>query len=286
MKKELNIEITRDPIAFIPDIVYAQEQINIHTMNIPMTLDLMVPMSGKKAPLLVWLEGGAWRTLDTRFGIPELTYLVEAGFAVAVVKYRLSNTGGFPVSLQDAKSAIRYLKANADKYFLDVSKVGLIGRSAGATMAAQIANPAMRVYDKGDYLDQTSDIDAAVCMYAIYNFFTYNVAMEETHNDQFIRNVADHLYGAPEENPELATKASPQLMLDGSPVAPQLLLHGTKDPTVPYAQSVDYYNALIENGSEADLVLLNGAGHGTVEFDQPEVKGLILEFFQKHILGK
>lgn len=79
-------------------------------------LDLHLPAQGKNWPLVVWIHGGAWRVGDKKnVGFP-LRLLREKGYAVASVNYRYSTQAVFPAQIEDVKAAVRFLRANAEKF--------------------------------------------------------------------------------------------------------------------------------------------------------------------------
>ena len=222
----------------------------MHIMNRPMRLDLLRPMSEEPVPLIVWIEGGAWKNLNKSFALPELQYLAEAGYAVASVEYRQSNEGKFPAGLKDVQAAIRYLVQEAERFRLRMDKIGLMGRSAGGNLATLIAASAAK--------DQASpQICGVVSMYAISDFTQYYEVMEERRRKEFLQNIEAYLGGKPSEKKAAAKKASPA------------------------EQTRILYEALLSREVPAELYMLEGAGHGTTEFDQPAVRELILKFWEK-----
>ena len=62
-----------------------------------------------------------------------------------------------------------------------------------------------------------------------------------------------------------------------------LIMHGDKDPVVPYAQSVELAEALKKAGVEVTLRNIDGAGHGGAGFNSPESRKAIQEFFDRHL---
>jgi dipeptidyl aminopeptidase/acylaminoacyl peptidase len=64
---------------------------------------------------------------------------------------------------------------------------------------------------------------------------------------------------------------------------PFLIMHGTKDPTVPFSQSELLVEALKKAGVEVTLVPLEGAGHGGKEFQTADIRRQIEEFFDRHL---
>lgn len=273
MENNITVKIERNAVFLVQDIVYDQVSVNMHIMNRPMRLDLLRPMSEEPVPLIVWIEGGAWKNLNKSFALPELQYLAEAGYAVASVEYRQSNEGKFPAGLKDVQAAIRYLVQEAERFRLRMDKIGLMGRSAGGNLATLIAASAAK--------DQASpQICGVVSMYAISDFTQYYEVMEERRRKEFLQNIEAYLGGKPSEKKAAAKKASPALQVCPG-MAPHLLLQGTNDPIVPPEQTRILYEALLSREVPVELYMLEGAGHGTTEFDQPAVRELILKFWEK-----
>ena len=273
MENNITVKIERNAVFLVQDIVYDQVSVNMHIMNRPMRLDLLRPMSEEPVPLIVWIEGGAWKNLNKSFALPELQYLAEAGYAVASVEYRQSNEGKFPAGLKDVQAAIRYLVQETERFRLRMDKIGLMGRSAGGNLATLIAASAAK--------DQASpQICGVVSMYAISDFTQYYEVMEERRRKEFLQDIEAYLGGKPSEKKAAAKKASPALQVCPG-MAPHLLLQGTNDPIVPPEQTRILYEALLSREVPVELYMLEGAGHGTTEFDQPAVRELILKFWEK-----
>ena len=103
-------------------------------------MDLIYPEDlGRKYPCIVWICGGAWLEMDKSAHLAYLAGLARSGFVVASVEYRTSNEAKFPKQLEDVKSAIRYLRAHADRFCIDPEHFGVMGESAGGYLAAMTA---------------------------------------------------------------------------------------------------------------------------------------------------
>ncbi|MFA7485924.1 MAG: alpha/beta hydrolase, partial [Phycisphaerae bacterium] len=92
-------------------------------------LDLYLPKSEDKLPLIIWIHGGAWLAGKKTDQVP-MGYLAE-GYAVASINYRLSQHAIFPAQIQDCKAAVRWLRANSENYNIDPNRFGAWGPSAG-----------------------------------------------------------------------------------------------------------------------------------------------------------
>ena len=113
----------------ITDIPYAQ--VGDH----PLLLDLYLPKKVDRAPLVVWVHGGAWRH-GSKESMP-LKWLVLRGYVVASVDYRLSPVAKFPAQIHDCKAAIRFLRGQ-QQYDYNAERIVVAGASAGGHLAALI----------------------------------------------------------------------------------------------------------------------------------------------------
>jgi acetyl esterase len=110
----------------------------------PQRLRLFAPIVSHPVPLIVDVHGGAWCNGDLKDGEGRDLTLVRAGFAVAAINFRHA-AAGYPTSVQDINYAIRWLKAQAPRFGLDATRVGLCGQSSGGHLAMLSA---MRPADK------------------------------------------------------------------------------------------------------------------------------------------
>ena len=126
-------------------------------------LDLIYPEDkfDKRYPCIVWICGGAWMRMDKSAHLSYLSMLAHQGFVVCSVEYRTSNEGSYPIQIEDVKAAIRYLKAHADRYRIDKEHFGAMGESAGGFLTCMAALDHDKAHDVGDYLEESSSIQAA-----------------------------------------------------------------------------------------------------------------------------
>jgi acetyl esterase/lipase len=98
-------------------------------------LDLYIPKNTTvKPPLLVWIHGGGWQS-GSKDSCP-LYRETQRGYAVASLNYRLSHEAMFPAQIHDCKGAIRWLRANAEKFGYNSERIGVAGSSAGGQLVA------------------------------------------------------------------------------------------------------------------------------------------------------
>lgn len=104
-------------------------------------LDLYLPDSGEKLPLLVLIHGGGFVFGDSQTRQVQwmYRYFRQHGYVCASVNYRLAQEAPWPAAIADVKAAIRYLRANADDYGIDAGRIAVWGESAGGYLAAMAA---------------------------------------------------------------------------------------------------------------------------------------------------
>lgn len=104
-------------------------------------LDLYLPDSGEKLPLLVLIHGGGFVFGDSQTRQVQwmYRYFRQHGYVCASVNYRLAQEAPWPAAIADVKAAIRYLRANADGYGIDAGRIAVWGESAGGYLAAMAA---------------------------------------------------------------------------------------------------------------------------------------------------
>jgi acetyl esterase/lipase len=255
-------------------------------------LDLYLPEATpeKPLPLIVHIHGGGWQA-GSKFPCP-VAGMVLRGYAVASVEYRFSQKAKFPAQIQDCQAAIRWLRANAGKYHLDPETVGVIGGSAGGHLSALVGTAGgTGTFPKIGGNEDQSDRVQAVC--DIYGPADFTTVVKQAAEDPNVKNIFQFnspkdpyssLIGAPLETTEKSRAVSPVTYLS-SDDPPVLILHGTHDALVPYAQSVQFAAALKEKGVPAWLQTIPGAGHGGPGFGHPAVHQLTQHFFDQFLKG-
>jgi acetyl esterase/lipase len=250
--------------------------------GLPLKLDLFLP-AAKNPPLIVWIHGGAWRA-GSKADMP-LGQLVEQGYAVASVDYRLSTVAPFPAQAHDLKGAIRFLRAKASEYSFDGSRIAVAGGSAGGHLAALVGvtngNKELEG-DVGGNLDQKSDVQAIISLFGASDL-TKILAQSTAKGREMRAPALQLLLGAqPDEKPELAKLASPVAHVDAHD-PPLLLVHGDADPQMPPEQSRELAAAYQKAGLTVRLEIIPGAVHGGPQFfDAPRI-ALMKSFLDEYL---
>jgi acetyl esterase/lipase len=254
-------------------------------------LDIYLPQRAPDhaLPLIMWVHGGGWAA-GTKDGCP-LVPMVPLGYVVASVEYRFSQKALFPAQIQDCQAAIRWLRANHEKYHIDPDHVGVSGASAGGHLVALLGTAGGKhaFAPVGGNEDQPDRVQAVCDLFGPSDFNTViaQARADKTRN-AFHFNHGDpysQLIGVPLNSDLAKGDAVSPVHYVSKDVPPFLILHGTADPLVPFAQSTELADALRKDGIEVILQPLPGAGHGGPAFNLPAVRNLIVRFFDKHLKG-
>ncbi|MDA0243945.1 MAG: alpha/beta hydrolase [Chloroflexi bacterium] len=256
-------------------------------------LDLYLPEGDGPFPLVIMVHGGGFMFGDKAdgAGLTGVDQLLEAGYAVASINYRLSGEAQYPAQIQDAKTAVRFLRATAADYNLNPDKFGVWGASAGGNLVALLGTTCGIAELEGDnlgYAEQSSCVQAVVDWFGPIDFLKMDEQFAGTECPQ-THDAADspesRLVGAAIQTvPELVQTTNPMNYIDSSD-APFFIQHGSADCNIPPVQGQNLANVLssavgIEN---ATYMLLEGAGHGGSQFETAENLVLVLAFLDSHL---
>ncbi len=242
----------------------------------------------RKMPVVVHLSGGGFELYEHMGTIPNLTWLCDAGYVVVDVEYRKSSESKFPGAVDDIKTAIRFLKTHAAHFDIDPDRIVTLGYSAGGYLSAFTAvSAAAPEFDVGEYPGVSSSVAAAVDFYGPIDFARLDeddtIGSFIKHSDG--RSPESQFLGAPlAEIPDRCEQANP-LRYIAAGMPPVLILHGTADGDVPMRQSERLYEALTAAGNDAELILVEGASHGTHDhcWDNDEIHAAVIDFLNRHL---
>jgi len=254
------------------DLVYA----TVDGQNL--TLDLYRPGSSGLHPAIVFVHGGGWTAGDKSAFADYALSFAEHGYVGISINYRLAPTDVFPAQVEDAKAAVRWLRANAAEYDVDPGRIGAMGSSAGGHLVALLG-----VTDGSEGLEGTSgDLSLSSGVQAVVDYFgPTDLTLAGDGRDPAVVAL---LGGTCSARPDLCRAASPVTYVSPDD-PPFLLVHGTADPRVPFDQSVLLRDALVRVGVEATLLAADGAGHGWPIDSTYGTRALTaaLEFFDRHL---
>lgn len=239
----------------------------------PLLLDLHVPDGPGPFPAAILVHGGGFDEGSKSTNVrPLFEPLAKAGFAWFSIDYRLAPQFRFPQAIEDVNTAIRWVKANAGTYHVDVTKLALIGESAGGLL----------VNYAGTHETPETKVAAVVDFYGPVDYG--KLALERRdHPERFamekIKRHAEngggiHFFGAE----QLDDKGLAQLH-KVAPIAavhkgmpPFLCIHGTKDEQVSYDQSPAMCDAMHKVGASCELITIEGGMHGMSSWHAPDMQ--------------
>jgi acetyl esterase/lipase len=232
-----------------PDLVYRTME------GRPLALDLYEPPTAGLHPVVVVIHGGGWRAGDRREAVPLNLYLAARGYAAAAIDYRLAPAAPYPAALDDVRAAVAYLAAHAAEHALDLSRVVLLGRSAGGHLAL------LAGYTTDAETLGGARVVGIVAYYAPTDLEALaHVAPESVSLD--LRQLTQEFVGADADaEPARFARASPITFAD-APVPPTLLIHGARDEIVPVVQSRRLAARLTAAGNPVAYLELPWSAHG------------------------
>ena len=257
-------------------------------------LDLYLPKNAKAPfPVIVMIHGGAFLFGDKAdgMGLAGVDSLLEAGFAVASINYRLSGEASYPAQIFDAKTAVRFLRAKAATYQLDPTRFGAWGASAGGNLASLLGTTGGVAELEGAELghaDQSSRVQAVVDWFGPIDFLKMQEqagpGSRAAHTND-ASSPESRLLGAPIQSiPQKVALTNPINFITPDD-APFLIENGSDDRHIPPIQNQMLAEKLTRVLGKEKVIhhTLEGAGHGGPAFETSENLQRVIDFFQKHL---
>jgi len=240
-------------------------------------LDVHLPKNGKAPfPVVIVIYGSAFFSNSSKAAVFNDGWgqkLLKNGFAVVSINHRSSRDALFPAQIQDVKAAIRFVRANSQKFSLDNSFIGITGWSSGGHLSALAGTTNTTKTDKingldidiegnlGGYTQTSSSVNAVVDWFGPTDFLIMDQCGSSMNHDDAKSPESSLIGGAIQENKEKTALANPISYVNKSN-PPFLIFHGDKDPLVPHCQSEMLLEKLRAAGVESELVLVAGGQHG------------------------
>ena len=230
-------------------------------------------------PVVICIHGGGFRAGHRDGNNALCVKLAQRGFAAATVSYRLAPKYQFPAAVFDVKAAVRWLRANAAKYQMDPTRIGVTGDSAGGHLAQflGVTSGVKEFEGEGGNADQSSRVACVVNRYGPSDFTkSYDKSVDAA------EVLPLFLGGDLKSARERHIRSSPLNWVTPD-AAPTLILHGTEDKYVAYEQGVWMRDRLKACGVEAELVTFEGAGHGFKGADAEKAEQAMFGFLERHL---
>lgn len=246
--------------------------------NQHLELNVAVPSGKGPFPAVVCIHGGGFRAGKRESYDALCVKLAQRGYVAVTITYRLAPAFPFPAAVQDSKTAVRWLRAHAAQYNVDPSRIGVTGGSAGGHLAQFLGVTAgVREFEGEGCLEQSSAVKCVVNNYGPSDFtqsYAKSVDAAEVLPLFFGGNLEqkrrEHIVGSP-------------LYWVNPNAAPTLCIHGTEDKFVAFEQAQWLVDRLKASAVEAELLRMEGAGHGFKGADAEKAQAAMIEFFDKHL---
>ena len=216
---------------------------------------------------VVFISGSGWSAPLDMHSTPlkhsgqELVYavpLMEAGFTTFAINHRAAPRFSYPDPLLDAQRAVRYVRHHANDYGMRADRIGALGGSSGGHLALMLgclsadgdpesADPLLR---------ESANVQCVVARAAPSNF-----TIDDQTSYAFLKSRPPVEGDTSSVEYRIHSEASPVTHVTKD-TPPTFLMHGDKDETVAYNQSVVMLKALQDAGVTTDLLIVEGGGHG------------------------
>ena len=265
----------------VPDDVLADFDVEYSRVGERVALDIFRPKTAGPHPAILAIHGGGFRG-GTRTGyIPLCIKAAQRGYVCATASYRLSPRNQFPAHVEDAKAAVRFLRAQAAKYTIDANNIGATGGSAGGHLVLMLGLTANNKSFEGT--GPNRDFSSAVqCVVNYFGPTDFTKSYEPGKSVDAAQVLPLFLGGDLEHNRQQHILSSPLYYVTPQ-AAPILSIHGTKDRYVAYEHSVWLTEKLKAAGADAELETMVDADHGFKGADAERAEARMFAFFDKHL---
>ena len=297
------VTISQDTVTYLHTTDYGK--------SVDLQIEILTPSTAKagETPLVVWINGGGFTNSDAASNLNTRLAIAKAGYVVASVQHRTSAVSNFPAPLQDIKTAIRFMRANAEQYKFDTTKVAVAGNSSGGYYASMIGVTSNvdtipwpnrsgeyvdTALDVGPYLDQSSAVNAVIDFYGVSDLTIIGSGLseelEQSHHSAattealLLNGAAAAQKGVGVFDPSMEKKvasASPFSYICETTV-PFIFFHGTADTLVSPVATKMLQNRLDDAGVHTERYVIEGAGHGGNEFQQDVITKRMTAFLDTY----
>lgn len=263
-----------EELIFEKDIEYA----NPDGQHLQLNLARPAQIEGR-APAILCIHGGGFRAGKREGWDERCRKLAERGYVAATVTYRLAPKYQFPAAIYDVKAAVRWLRANADKYRIDPERIGVVGDSAGGHLVQflGVTGGVAQFEGEGGNPEFSSRVNCVVNYYGPSDLTrSYGKSVDAA------EVLPLWLGGDATQERRRHILASPLYWVTPE-AAPTLLLHGTEDKYVAFEQAEWIHDRLKAAEVEVEILKLDGAGHGFRGADAERAEGAMFEFFDRQL---
>lgn len=180
IKEKKNRPYIKEVLPSLPDGVVAFESIvySKPKENRNLVLNLYRPADNEKYPVLIMVFGGGWSSGSLWMEVPMAQQIAKHGYVTIPVEYRLSPEDKYPAAVYDLKTAVRWVRTNADEYGMDTTRIAISGCSAGGQLAALVGttNRQSEYEDRKEYTAHSSNVQAVINVDGVTDFLKAELA--------------------------------------------------------------------------------------------------------------
>ena len=251
----------------IANVPYNSE--NPHPRHV---LDIYLPENenDEMLPTLFLIHGGGYVFGNKRSVGGFAQRFADLGYAVVTPSYRLAPADPYPAPIEDLFCALAWTHANADQYNFDMTRLAIVGESAGANAAAMLTaidDPASFLTDCPYHLPENHTVRGVVAYYIYSDLSTCDCKEAKLASSMYL-SVAPGDF----ESDSLAVvwgEASPLVWLDGDE-PPFLLLHGVNDEIIEVSETLHFAEALTRWNIPHEMLLVDARQHAFIaDFGDP-----------------
>lgn len=226
-------------------------------------MDVYLAKSERPTPAMVYIHGGGWRA-GSKSRIPGWLqqFVADGTLSVISVEYRFTDVKTHPAQVNDCLRAIQFVRANAEKWNIDPTKIGVTGGSAGGHLTAYVAlHDDAKKADSADPVEQQSS--RVACAVSFAGPTDWSLLKEIDHKHPAYRQLIGYEPRTP------AGELDKKLMQSVSPITfasqddpPIMQVHGDNDDIVPIEHAQNLHEKLQEVDVTSELVVIPGGNHG------------------------
>ena len=273
-------------ITILKDVVYG------HAGGVDLKLDLAHPTGGiGPHPAIVFFHGGGWQQGNKSHMHKWLRMFAAEGYLAVTVGYRFAPEFKWPCQVEDAKNAVRFLRAHAAKYNVDPNRIGVMGESAGGYLAlmSAVTDRKDSLEGNGGWTNYSSKVQASASYFSAADFTTSRPALSpaveeevQRYYNKSLQQVLTDFTGATSPDDPILKRISVSAYIDKND-PPVLLFQGDKDPFVSVEQAEKLNRALEEANVPHELIIVEGGGHGWSGELEAKTNVELIEFFERNL---
>lgn len=260
-----------------------------HAGGIDLKLDMGFPEGAGPFPVILFFHGGGWQQGDKSHMHKWIRLSAAAGYAGVSAGYRFAPQFKWPSQVQDAKTAVRYLRAHANELNIDPARIGVMGESAGGYLALMlgVTSPADGLEGDGGYSEFSSGVKTVVSYFSATDLTLPSLKLSPeleaemlAYYNKSLTEVRADFTGATGPDDPVLKKISVVSYVDKND-APVLMFHGDSDPFVSMEHALRLQRAQEKVNVPNQVIIVKGGGHGWTGALQEQTTQQMTAYFER-----